>query len=41
MAYSLDRKDIEEIMDILQESELYSELTPDERDDLVRIILSS
>ena len=41
MAYGLDRKDIEEIMDILRESDFYSELTPDERDDLVRIILSS
>lgn len=41
MAYTLDKKDLDEIISILQESELYAELTPEERDNLVRIIISS
>lgn len=41
MAFSLDDKVLEEIISILKESDLYSELTPEERDSLVRIILSS
>jgi hypothetical protein len=41
MAFSLDDKELEEIISILKESDLYAELTPEERDSLVRIILSS
>ncbi|GBE00266.1 hypothetical protein BMS3Abin07_02316 [bacterium BMS3Abin07] len=37
----INLSDIQEIISILEESDLYPELTPEERDNLVRIILST